>query len=196
MTKPPPFRLNRMDQETPPPPNYRDINLNEADSNQLVIDWLLRKTNSDVGGGGDHTAAAEIRSQSIDSSPSSHLTVVRIESGSHHHKPPPTLLLTRLPPSQHQRCFVCDELINEPPTSNNDEAIYICDGCYESWYSAPVGLSAAAPTRLLNQPPNKQKQKQRDENESPETVSSTIYSLTKDNKLKPPPPTRKRNSNF
>lgn len=159
------------------PPKYRDLraltNQDENASNELVIDWLLRQTPDDEG-----------RESNSDNStqPSSNLTVVRIENRNFQR----SSLLRRVPSP---RCFVCNEKIsdifNNSDESNPDDPIYICDGCYESWYSAPVGvLPNALPVPKRND----------EANESGASDASTVYSLTKDNKLNFGLAARKRNS--
>lgn len=179
----PNFPLSRQDMERPP--NYKSLSgplIDQNDSNELVIDWLLRKTNNN---GNDNES---------DVTSPSNLTVVRLENNRVPSSPPPPPPLS--PPSAlkrfaSQRCFVCNQKVNDAnansdSNTNQDEAIYICDGCYESWYSAPAGTTTTKTPAASSSP------RQR-ENESP---TSTIYALTKDNRLQPNNRGKKNSSNF
>lgn len=168
------------------PPNYKSLSgplIDQNDSNELVIDWLLRKTNNN-----DNDNESDVTSPS-------NLTVVRLENNRAPSSPPPPPPPLS-PPSAlkrfaSQRCFVCNQKVNDAnansdSNTNQDEAIYICDGCYESWYSAPAGTNTAKTPAASSSP------RQR-ENESP---TSTIYALTKDNRLQPNNRGKKNSSNF
>lgn len=195
-----------MDPENAPPPRYRDLPpaaaIDENASNEMVIDWLLRQQSAAATAHPSAGIADEdsLNSSSSDNStrPSSNLTVVRIDNRNQRRlsmatSAPASSLLRRS--SSSPRCFVCHEKIsdvfNDSTASNNnitnnnqlDESIYICDGCYESWYSAPVGL---LPPTTNSTNIHKVTRRLRGE-DSVETdsssKSSTVYSLTKDNKL-------------
>jgi hypothetical protein len=131
------FRLNRLGGDSPP--HYRDLQKpNENDQNEFVIDWLMRKTNNDND---------EVRSNT-----DTNWTVVRYENSNNmemqrqrpklQSQPPPP---PQPPSPSYNRCFVCNEKLNNTPLNkygdegNLEDSMYICDDCYESWYLAPAG---------------------------------------------------------